>query len=451
MQQAIHYQRPPLYPKQLAFIDCPKPITVIEATTKAGKTASCMIWQLEQVLKDTRGFGFHWWCAPVRDTAKIAYTRAKVWLRKSKILPLCKTNEQEQSILFPNGITWVFKGTERPDFLYGEDVGSIVIDEATRVREQSWHALFTTRTATNAPMKIIGNVKGRQNWAYRLARRAEQAQAEAGNADAAFLGYFKLTAFDAIAGFEQLGLTVGVINRETVELARKLLPNAVFRELYLAEPSEDGSNPFGTDAIRKCTVDMLSENQTVVNGVDLGKRVDYTWVIGLDREGAMTRGLQWRRIDWGTTKDRIVEICGNELTVCDATGVGDPICDDLIARGMNLVPYVYTMPSKQMLMEALAVALQQGSVKITGDVLINELNSFTFEVTRLGVRYTAPEGMHDDGVCALAEAVWALRTFQPTEIYPGTRRETAEKMHEMTRNGKGSMAEQSRRAMRWAA
>lgn len=418
--QTIAYQRPPLYPKQLAFVDCPKPITVIEATTKAGKTASCMVWQLEQVLKDNRGFGFHWWCAPVRDQARIAYTRAKVWLRKARILPLCRTNEQEQSILFPNGITWQFKGTERPDLLYGEDVGSIVIDEATRVREQSWHALLTVRTASNAPMKIIGNVKGRQNWAYKLARRAEQGEDN--------LAYFKLTALDAMAGFELLGITSGVINRETVELARQLLPEAVFRELYMAEPSEDGSNPFGTDAIRNCTVDMLSENETVVNGVDLGKRVDFTWIIGLDREGAMTRGLQWRRIDWGTTKDRIVEICGRELTICDATGVGDPICDDLITRGMNLIPYVYTMPSKQLLMEALAVALQQGSIKITGDTLINELNSFTFEVTRVGVRYIAPEGMHDDGVCALAEAVWALRTFQPTEFRSGTKREVVERV-----------------------
>lgn len=243
MQQSIAYQRPPLYRKQIAFIDDQAPITVIEATTKAGKTAACMVWQLEQVLADQRGYGFHWWTAPVRDQAKIAYTRAKVWLRKAKILALCRTNEQEQSIMFPHGVSWVFKGTERPDLLYGEDVGSIVIDEATRVRELSWIALMTTRTATGAHFKIIGNVKGRKNWAYKLARLAEQ---ENGKGE---LSYYKLTAFDALDGFEQLGLTKGVITRETVELARKLLPESAFKELYLAEPSEDGSNPFGIDAI----------------------------------------------------------------------------------------------------------------------------------------------------------------------------------------------------------
>lgn len=46
---------------------------------------------------------------------------------------------------------------------------------------------------------------------------------------------------------------------------------------------------------------------------------------------------------------------------------------------------------------------------------MNELESFEYEYTRTGVRYTAPEGMHDDCVMALALAVYAKnnRIAQP--------------------------------------
>ena len=42
---------------------------------------------------------------------------------------------------------------------------------------------------------------------------------------------------------------------------------------------------------------------------------------------------------------------------------------------------------------------------IGGPDNISELEAFEYEYTRTGVRYTAPPGMHDDCVCALALAV----------------------------------------------
>jgi hypothetical protein len=38
-------------------------------------------------------------------------------------------------------------------------------------------------------------------------------------------------------------------------------------------------------------------------------------------------------------------------------------------------------------------------------VIVAELEEFGYEYTRTGVRYSAPEGLHDDTVCALALAV----------------------------------------------
>lgn len=56
--------------------------------------------------------------------------------------------------------------------------------------------------------------------------------------------YTKITALDAV--------NAGVLDEEEIEDARRTLPEAVYRELYLAEPSDDGGNPFGIVAIGDC-------------------------------------------------------------------------------------------------------------------------------------------------------------------------------------------------------
>ena len=48
-------------------------------------------------------------------------------------------------------------------------------------------------------------------------------------------------------------------------------------------------------------------------------------------------------------------------------------------------------------------------------VIVKELEAFEYEYTRTGVRYSAPEGLHDDAVCALALAIAKrnTRTLSP--------------------------------------
>lgn len=71
---------------------------------------------------------------------------------------------------------------------------------------------------------------------------------------------------------------------------------------------------------------------------------------------------------------------------------------------MNVTGFKFTSPSKQMLMEGLASAIQQAAIAYPAGPIVSELEAFEFEYTRTGVRYTAPPGMHDDCVCALALA-----------------------------------------------
>ena len=60
----LEYERPQLYPKQLAAIFDKRRYSFIEASTKAGKTSGCIVWIAEQAFHGMVGWNY-WWIAPV--------------------------------------------------------------------------------------------------------------------------------------------------------------------------------------------------------------------------------------------------------------------------------------------------------------------------------------------------------------------------------------------------
>lgn len=384
----IEYRRPWLYPKQKAALFGTARYATCEASTKSGKTTACIIWLAEKAMLCKPGQNV-WWIAPIRSQAEIAFKRLKQGLPKG----LYSANQSNLTIKLANEVTIWFKGSDNADSLYGEDVYAAVIDEASRVRREAWFAVRSTLTATRGPIRMIGNVKGRRNWFFELCRRAE-----AGSPD---MSYAKLIAADAVAA--------GVLSEAEVADAKDKLPESVFKELYLAEPSDDGGNPFGLKAIA-AGCGPLSTAEPVCWGVDLAKSVDWTWAIGMDADDCVCRSERWQG-PWNHTKERLAALIGFGHALLDSTGVGDPIVEDLQKVCPNIEGYKFTSGSKQQLMEGLASDLHQGRAKGIEELLRLELESYEYEYTRTGVRYTCPQGMTDDGVCALALCRQRARTL----------------------------------------
>ena len=399
MTLEVVYERPPLYRRQRVALfdglDCnekPARIACVEASTKAGKTVGAMAWFFEQAAIGGLPNRNYWWIAPTYAQAKIAFRRLKHGLPRN----LYRANDSDLTITLVNGAVMWFKSGEKPDNLYGEDVYAAVIDEASRVRAESWVAVRSTLTATRGPIRLIGNVKGRTNWFFRICR-----QAEAGSPG---LSYAKITAFDAAAA--------GVLDPEEIEGARRDLPDRVFRELYLAEPSDDEGNPFGMQHIAACVAPMTAERPAAI-GVDLAKSIDWTVMIGLDRSGATCGFDRWQQIPWDETEARILANAGQVPLLIDSTGVGDPIVERMQRKRTGIEGFKFSASSKQRLMEGLAVAIQSRAVTFPEGPIRLELEMFEYAYTRTGVRYTAPEGVHDDCVMALALAVEKHRAVVP--------------------------------------
>ena len=390
---SIQYQRPPLYPLQHNAFFGEERYSITEASTKSGKTVGAMAWLLEQAIGGSQGQNF-WWVAPVLNQAKIAYRRMKDGMPAN----FYSSNDSETYIRLKNGTTMWFKGSDNPDSLYGEDVRAAVIDEASRWREDAWFAVRTTLTATRGPIRIIGNVKGRKNWFFHLARRAESGERN--------MTYHRITAQDAIKA--------GVLDQDEISAAERDLPEEVFRELYYAEAADNVGNPFGVEAIEAC-VAPLSINQPAVWGWDLAKSHDFTVGVALDKRGAVCRFNRFQE-PWGETQERMLQDTGNTPALVDATGVGDAVLEPLQRSGLHRFEgFKFSAPSKQELMFQLRGAIHRGDISFPDGPILTELESFEYEYTRQGVRYNAPSGMHDDCVMALALA-W--RQYQQKNISP---------------------------------
>ena len=388
----IEYERPMLYPKQLAAIYDPHRYSLIEASTKAGKTSGCIAWLIEQALSGSPGWNY-WWVAPVSDQALIAFRRTMRALPADTFTP----NISLKTVTLLNGAVLWFKSGDKPNSLYGEDVYGVVVDEASRMKEDAYIAIRSTLTYTRAPIRIIGNVRGRRNWFYQLARRAEHGDPE--------MGYHKIVASDAVQA--------GVLDAKEIEDARTQMPEQSWRELYLAEASDDGGNPFGLNHIQAAIIPTLSTLAPAWWGWDLAKRQDYTVGVALDANGYVCRFERFNQIPWDHIMDRIKRATGSTSALVDSTGVGDPIVDHLQKLpGTRFEGFHFTQTSKQQLMEGLVVAIQSKAVRYPEGPITQELEQFEYEYTRTGVRYSAPEGYNDDCVIALALAVMCRGTVK---------------------------------------
>lgn len=388
------YVRPWLYQKQLEGIFNDKRYSVIEASTKSGKTVGCIVWLTEKAILEGAPGKHYWWVAPVSDQADIAFRRMKMSLPQDRFIP----KENPKRITLWNGAMIWFKSADKPDSLFGEDVYAAVVDEATRCKEDSWHGVRSTLTKTRGPIRIIGNVKGRNNWAYKLARVAEN-----GNRDNMF--YCKITAIDAVAA--------GVLEQDEIDDARAIYPEAVFRELYLAEPSEDEGNPFGIQHIRACIGPMSTEGPTAW-GWDVAKYTNYTVGIALDKDGDVCRYHRWQD-SWDATLEKIIKITGRLPAFVDSTGSGDQLLERLRRdAGNNFTGFMFSTKSKQELMLGLAVAIQNREITFPEGQIVLELEAFEYEIRPQtgNVLYSSPSGVNDDCVDALAMAVKKWRTQQ---------------------------------------
>ena len=209
------------------------------------------------------------------------------------------------------------------------------------------------------------------------------------------------------ASWQMSTYTNPFIDPSEIDDAKADLPALAFSQEYMAEFNDNVANPFGLAFIQQCTY-PLSSSPAVCFGVDLAKSHDWTVIIGLDSNGQVCHLDRFQK-DWRQTIQTIKSLPNVPVKI-DSTGVGDPIAEEVQQGRGNVMAFKFSQTSKQQIMEGLAAAIQGRKITFPEGHIKDELENFEYEFTRTGVRYSAPSGLHDDCVCALALAYdqWKL-------------------------------------------
>jgi hypothetical protein len=370
-----------LHPGQKRIVDDPRRFKVVMCGRRFGKTALGIRWACDAALE---GHPVGWF-APSYKYALEAWRELV-----ERLAPVTKRiSEQDKRLeLVTGGIieVWTLDGD---DPARGRKYKRVVIDEAGLVPTllNVWmSAIRPTLVDLAGIALVLGTPKGRRHGFVTLFNRGDEAE------------------HPDWAAFRASTLDNPYIPADEVEAARKEMPAEAFRQEFEGVPTDDGANPFGLDAIRRNVVPALSGRPTVVYGLDLARSMDYTVLQGLDAWRYPSFLDRWQ-LPWAETKARVRDLVKEVPVVADATGVGDAIVEDLQVMGVTVYPHVFSQSSKLRLMQRLVAAFQGDQLRVLDGWLVKELEAFEFTYTNTGVRYEAPEGLHDDGVMALGLAL----------------------------------------------
>jgi len=221
----------------------------------------------------------------------------------------------------------------------------------------------------------------------------------------------------------------GPLSRKMLEQIRRQYegdPWRWTREME-AEWSEDVDHWLSQSLIAQCVdgdLDFIPREYSVKGtfyvGVDLGKHRDYSVVAVVERKGDMLRLVHCYQFPLETSYATVIGYVKALVDkwqlvrrICvDKTGLGDPIVEDMIRSGIpNVEGINFTEPKKEEIATVLKQNMVEGDFKLPYDRdVINELNIERFEITKAGkVRFSHPEGTHDDRFWAVALAVYAAR------------------------------------------
>ena len=170
------------------------------------------------------------------------------------------------------------------------------------------------------------------------------------------------------------------------------------------------------DAVLTAPLDPQPDpSRRVVIGVDWGRDADYTVCVVLDADSCRMLAIdRFNGLSWAASRARVAGISRRwhaAAVWAESNSIGQPNIEALQAEGVPVRPFITTLRSKQTLIDALAVAIEQASIALQPDpVLLNELRLFRLHaLPGGGYRYAAPSGAHDDAVIALALACHAAR------------------------------------------
>ncbi len=360
----------------------------------------------------------------VRLTADTEEHAQKIWrlfvyhMENTPLKALVKDHSKEfNRIEFINGATLQMFSANNPKTLSGDGVSLWVIDEAQFFSQEAYDNMFPSATERNGIIVMLGVAEG--DGPFRAA---------------SFMG--ESPDFPEYADMHYPTSANPFIPADAIAFAQRTLAPHKFQQLYLANwVSEIGTifqgveaciapAPYQTHDLGFEYTELPRLGHTYYGGLDLARLSDWSVFSISNNAGRVVAWDRFSRLDWELQKDRFARLSalyGHPLTAADATGVGDPIVQDLTRLGMNIREVRLTSnAAKNSLIDALAVRIASKRIHYPNiPVLIRELKRFEAKRSKSGqyIVYAAPNGENDDFVLSLALLSSVLPAIPHQELY----------------------------------
>ena len=338
------------------------------------------------------------WVSPVYSQSKKVFDELE---RATVRSGMFEFNRSELTVKGCGSSIRFFSG-ERPDNIRGNTFDFLVIDEMAFTRPELWREVLQATVLVKGKKVIFISTPKGKNHFYNLSLQH--------NYDDKYR-YFHFGSYDN-----------PMIDPNEIDAIKRSLPDHVFRQEYLAEFMDNSSGLF-----KNIKDNSISQPGTAAGrlfgGLDIGRADDYTVLTILDSKQNMIHVERWRHDEWSAIINKVASVINRykALTYVEVNNQGDVFFEMLKAKCKNLVePYVTTTKTKPIMIEDLAVQFEQGIIKILDhDWLIDELEAFTYiyDPKSRRVKYSAPQGIHDDGVISLSLSVQAIKNLSQKGRY----------------------------------
>ncbi len=372
--------------------------------TKAGKTTSGVM-RMVRSLWETEDQNFRW-IAPYYRQSEIARKRILKVLPKGYYDYAAKT----QTITGPSGSTLSFHSGDRPDTIPGEDCHGVIIDEASRVKEDVYNATLSTVLATRGWILAISTPRGK-NWFYQECKKGWEETP----------GYW-FARFTSAAN--------PTMDRKTLADTERAMPKFVYDEMVMAKFISSATGTFPD--LMACSTGTLPRNapeegRQYIIAMDVGKIRDNNVITIWDAlDGAL---VHWA-IATGRDYSLIIEdvsylskLWNDAPCIIERNGPGEPIIDTLKARGVPMVTgpqgepgHTTTAGNKPLLVHQWSMALRNGEPMLPSPARFPELHTehanFEYSISPAGNwTFEAATGHHDDIVMSCLLGWWAITNY----------------------------------------
>ena len=328
---------------------------------------------------------------------------------------------QREQIYLRNGSKIKFFPNS-PDLIRGETADLIFVDEAAMFREDRYlfnnvlkPMLATTERKGYGYLYVASTPKNKRSMFYEICQPG--------------------------SGFSHHHVSwrepvqEGLISRDFIEEMKKELLPAEFQAEFEAEFVDDADSWLPYDLIANCIDPYLEyysfeaclEGEFYM-GVDLGKYQDHSVVAVIKREGENLKLVHLHQFPLKTSYTAVIgyvkALCEKydyvNAVYVDQTGIGEYVVEDMrksfipgvkgVVLTLNQKEEIMTFLKQKMINKQLAIPYDEG--------LISELNVEKFEITHDGhLKFSHPEGTHDDRLWALALATYATKKSKEKTIF----------------------------------